>query len=116
MLRLTSKPKGATGMTVKPKRRRKSPRLVLVLPLAVCLAAAPAVGQDWQPELTEQMMRDYDCEVAFFSQVSEREVDGDKNVIAKVHCLDKRTFDALRDSAFKPFEIHPCENPDNRVC
>jgi len=88
----------------------------LILSTALTLAALPAAAQEWQPELTDQMLRLYDCEVAFFSQVAEREVDGNQVVIAKVHCIDKRTFDALRDSAFKPFEIHPCENPDNRVC
>jgi hypothetical protein len=83
-------------------------------------AAAPlpaqAQGRDWQPELTEQMLRDHDCEVAFFSQVSERMVGGDLVTIAKVHCIDERTFDAYRDSAFEPFEVHPCENPDTRAC
>ncbi|MEO3431015.1 hypothetical protein AAFN88_19330 [Pelagibius sp. CAU 1746] len=86
--------------------------------LALPLAAQPAGAQQdgWQSELTEQMQREYDCEVAFLSQVAERSVNGDLVILAKVHCLDKRTFDAYRDSAFGPFEIHPCENPDNRVC
>jgi len=100
-------------MTVKSSRWQKA----LILSTALILAALPAAAaQEWEVELTDQMLREYDCEVAFFSQVAERSVDGDLVVIAKVHCIDKRTFDALRDSAFKPFEIHPCENPDNRVC
>ena len=92
---------------------------VLVCALAVLSAPLPLVAQDaagWQDSLNEQMLRDHDCEVAFLSQVAEREVNGDLVILAKVHCIDKRTFDAYRNSAFKPFEIHPCENPDNRVC
>lgn len=88
--------------------------LCLALPLAVPPAAAQEDG--WQAELSEQVLRDYDCEVAFLSQVAERMVNGEQVVLAKVHCIDKRTFDAYRDSAFEPFEIHPCEDPDNRVC
>ena len=84
--------------------------------LSFALAPFPALAQDWQPELTDQMLRDHDCEVAFFSQVTERTVNGDLVVLAKVHCIDKRTFDALRESALKPFEIHPCEEPDRRAC
>ena len=89
---------------------------VLLWLLAAAVAPLPAVAQEWQVQLTDQMLRDYDCEVAFFSQVGERMVNGDQVVLAKVHCVDKRTFDAYRDSAFEAFEIHPCENPDNRVC
>jgi len=89
-------------------------------PLVMALAVAPfplcAQEPEWQPQLAEQMLREYDCEVAFLSQVAERTVNGDLIVLAKVHCIDKRSFDAYRDSAFEPFEIHPCENPDNRVC
>lgn len=90
----------------------------LALCLAVPLAVQPAQAQEegWQSELTDQMLREYDCEVAFLSQVAERSVNGELVVLAKVHCIDKRTFDAYRDSAFVPFEIHPCEDPENRVC
>lgn len=96
--------------------------LGLALGLVAGLAAAtmpalPSRAEDeWQKQLTDQMLHQYDCEVAFFSQVAEREVNGDTVVLAKVHCIDKRTFDAYRNSSFKPFEVHPCENPDNRVC
>ncbi len=78
--------------------------------------AAQGAEEEWGPLLTDQMLMEYDCEVAFFSQVAERNVNGDLIVIAKVHCQDKRTFDAYRASRFEIFEIHPCENPDNRVC
>ncbi len=79
-------------------------------------AAAQNAQDDWGPLLTDQMSLEYDCEVAFFSQVAERDVNGQVIVIAKVHCQDKRTFDAYRPGSFELFEIHPCENPEHRVC
>lgn len=90
--------------------------LVAGLGAAALLAPLAAVAQEWQKQLSDQVLSEYNCEVSFLSQVAEREVNGDLVVLAKVHCVDKRTFDAYRDSSFKPFEIHPCENPDNRVC
>ncbi|MGD1879305.1 MAG: hypothetical protein ACFB13_17600 [Kiloniellaceae bacterium] len=93
-----------------------APLGALMLALATVVAPLPASAQEWQEQLSEQVLREYDCEVAFLSQVAERVVNGEQVVLAKVHCLDKRTFDAYRDSAFAPFEIHPCEDPNNRVC
>jgi len=97
-------------------RKLVTPVGALLLGLSFAAAPLPVLAQEWQKQLTDQMLREYDCEVAFFSQVAERTVNGDQVVLAKVHCIDKRTFDAYRNSAFNPFEIHPCENPDNRVC
>ena len=98
--------------------RRVLPCALSILAVLFAAPVLPLRAQDagWEQQLTEQMLREYDCEVAFFSQVAERVVNGDQVVLAKVHCQDKRTFDAYRDSAFEAFEIHPCENPDNRVC
>ena len=93
---------------------------VITAAIALALSAAPVVAQgpedEWGPLLTEQMAVEYDCEVAFFSQVAERELNGDVVVLAKVHCQDQRTFDAYRPGSFELFEIHPCENPEHRVC
>ncbi len=100
-----------------PCSRTRRPSFLAAL-LAVSVHAAPALAQDpeWGPLLTDQMMVEYDCEVAFFSQVAEREVNGEVIVIAKVHCIDQRSFDAYRPGSFALFEIHPCEIPENRVC
>jgi len=98
--------------------KRFKPLIVSVLAAALLLPTLPLHAQDtgWEEQLAEQVLREYDCEVAFLSQVSERVVNGDQVILAKVHCEDKRSFDAYRNSAFKPFEIHPCDNPENRVC
>ena len=102
-----------------PGSRTRPLAFVSVLSAAV-LAVTPVLGQSseeaWGPILRDQMLVSYDCEVAFFSQVAERNVNGEVIVIAKVHCLDKRTFDAYRPGSFEVFEVHPCENPENRVC
>lgn len=89
-----------------------------VLALCLALPVQPAAAQEdgWQAELSEQILQEHDCEVAFLSQVTERPVNGDAVIFAKVHCVDKRTFDAYRDSAFEPFEIHICEVPEARSC
>ena len=93
---------------------------IMAAVFAAALFASPldtrAAEDEWGPLLTDQMAEEYDCEVAFFSQVAERDVDGNVVVLAKVHCQDKRTFDAYRPGSFEVFEIRPCENPDNRVC
>ena len=88
----------------------------IVLALSAPPVAAQGAEDEWGPLLTEQMAVEYDCVVAFFSQVAERELNGDVVVLAKVHCQDKRTFDAYRPGSFELFEIHPCENPEHRVC
>ena len=93
-------------------------------PLIASLAAAalvivptlPGRAADWEAELSDQAMDDFQCKVAFFSQVAEREVDGNRVIIAKVHCEDKRTFDAYRGSDFESFVLSPCEDPALRTC
>jgi len=99
-----------------PRNWRPALGLAAGMAAATLLAPSGGAADEWQTKLNEVMLRDHDCEVAFLSQVAEREVNGDLVILAKVHCVDKRTFDVYRESAFKPFEIHPCENPDNRVC
>ena len=78
-------------------------RVLLGLLLGAGLAQAAAAG--W----------DHDCMVAFFSGVIEREVDGKPVIIAKAHCEDGRTFDALQRDEFEDFEITECET-DEQAC
>jgi hypothetical protein len=86
---------------------------------AVLVAAAlwprPAIGQ-WQAELAGQILEEHDCEVAFVSQVKESENQGRRILAAKVHCLDKRSFDALRSDDFEPFQFNECESPEAKSC
>ncbi len=89
--------------------------LVVVLALAVTLPR-PAAAQAWQSELAEQIAEEQDCEVGFLSHVIERDLDGRLVVMAKVHCTDKRTFDALRTDQFELFRITLCEDPNVGSC
>lgn len=91
--------------------------LVLIVLLALAIALPrPAAAQTWQSELTEQIAEERDCEVSFMSHVVERDIEGRLLVMAKVHCVDKRTFDALRKDELDLFRITLCEDPNAASC
>lgn len=69
----------------------------------------------WQEDLAAQLQWDHDCAVAFFSGVIEREIDGRAMIVAKAHCEDGRTFDAVQRSEFEDFEVTEC-TPDEQAC
>ena len=85
---------------------------------ALALTAAPgaAFGADWHKELSLQIGQDESCEVAFMSQVVERTVNGQRVIMAKVHCEDRRSFDAYRGSDDEAFKFTACEVPDAETC
>lgn len=92
--------------------------LALSILLAAALAAAAHAAQEptWQDELSYEAALVYDCEVAFLSQLVEREADGKQIVMAKVHCADQRSFDAQRLDPFEPFNFSPCEDREKSNC
>ena len=81
--------------------------------MAVVSGAAAA---DWHEELARQIENDESCKVNFVSHVVEREVDGKRLIMAKVHCEDKRAFDAIRASDDHAFEFKACEVPNAETC
>ena len=86
---------------------------------AVLTAGVPAFGANddtWHAELTRQIAMSESCEVAFISQVVEREIEGRRLIMAKVHCEDQRSFDALRTSDDEAFTFKACEVPDAKTC
>jgi hypothetical protein len=85
---------------------------IVLLALAV---GVPAAAQ-WEVELAQQIQDEADCEMAFLSQVVRREVEGRILTMAKVHCLDRRTYDAYRSDESDPFEFKECEPPDAKSC
>jgi len=89
--------------------------LIVVLALAITMPR-PAAAQTWQNDLAEQIAEERDCEVSFLSHVVERDMEGRLVVMAKVHCIDKRTFDALRMDELDQFRITLCEDPDVASC
>ncbi len=75
-----------------------------------------AASSEWAEELTFQIKDEVGCEVSLISQVVERTVGGKRIVMAKVHCEDKRTFDAFRDEEFADFKFNECDPPEQRAC
>lgn len=89
--------------------------LAAALGLAALVGTDPGAGMaqiDWQSDLAAEILILEDCEVGFLTQVIEREIDGREVVMAKVHCTDGRTFDALREDAFAAFDFSICEPED----
>ena len=88
------------------------PRLLAVPTLAalgLLVAVAGWAQADWQAELADEILIMEDCEVSFLTQVIERTLDGREVILAKVHCVDGRTFDASRDDTFAAFSFAICE-------
>ena len=85
--------------------RRMLARSLAVVTLSA--AASPAFA-DWQDDLAAQLRWDHRCLVQYYSGVIERMVDGQLVVIAKAHCDDGRTFDAIQRDELDDFEITEC--------
>ncbi len=85
--------------------------------LVICLTgAATSALAEWQEELTDQIAEELNCEVSFISQVTEREVEGHQVIMAKVHCVDKRAYDAYRGDEYDLFEFRLCGEQDVSAC
>ena len=80
--------------------------------------ATPSLAEEngWQRILSADIEFEHGCEVAYMSQVVEREVEGDLMVIAKVHCVDQRTFDAIRMRSADAFEFKECTLREKQSC
>jgi hypothetical protein len=85
-----------------------------LLALALMVIAWPARA-NWEDDLAAQLRWDHDCVVEFYSGVIERLVEGNLVVIAKAHCEDGRTFDAIQNNELEEFEINEC-TPTEQAC
>ena len=94
-----------------------APLLVPLLAIALGVAT-PSLAEEngWQRILSADIEFEHGCEVAYMSQVVEREVEGDLMVIAKVHCVDQRTFDAIRMRSADAFEFKECTLREKQSC
>ena len=101
-----------------PRRTAIRSVTALLSAVAALLAVSSALAdrRDWGPALTQQILDEHHCVVAFLSQVVEREVDGIEIVIAKAHCEDDRAFDIYREGILRRFQITECEVPDQETC
>jgi hypothetical protein len=86
-----------------------------LLPAAALFATALPALADWQDDLAAQLRWDHDCMVDFYSGVIERLIEGQMVVIAKAHCADGRTFDAIQRDELEDFEITEC-TPTEQAC
>jgi hypothetical protein len=84
-------------------------------PAALLIALATPALAGWQDDLSAQLRWDHQCQVAFYSGVIERLVNGQQVVIAKAHCEDGRTFDAIQHNELEEFEINEC-TPKEQTC
>jgi len=82
-------------------------RLPIALSVFAVLAATPALA-DWQADLRRQMATQEACNVDYFSHVTERQIGNRVLISAKVHCEDKRTFDADWDDQKRQFKVRRC--------
>ena len=76
----------------------------------------PAATSEWAEDLKFQIREELGCEVNLISQVVERVVEQKRIVMAKIHCADKRTFDAFRGEEFADFKFNECDPPEQRTC
>jgi hypothetical protein len=89
----------------------------LLVAALLMLAAAPRLAlAEWEDELRQDARIEIDCVVAFLTQVVVRTEQGRTIVTAKVHCEDKRTFDAKQDGEGLAFKFTPCQDPNARAC
>jgi hypothetical protein len=84
-------------------------------PAAVLIALATPALAGWQDDLAAQLRWDHECQVAFYSGVIERVVNGQQVVIAKAHCEDGRLFDAIQHNELEEFELNEC-TPKEQSC
>jgi hypothetical protein len=77
------------------------------LSILVVLIAGPALA-DWQADLRRQMATQEGCKVDYFSHVTERQIGDHMLISAKVHCEDRRTFDANWDDQKRTFKVRRC--------
>ena len=100
-------------------QRRLFTSLVAVLVGAGIASGAPAAqpeAPEWQEDMSAAIEFQHDCEVAFISHVVERPVEGDLIVMAKVHCVDQRSFDAVRMTRAADFEFKECTLREKQSC
>lgn len=97
--------------------RPKPPAILLAMTLPLLTAAAGQAEQyEWLEELSADIAVIHDCEVAYLSHVVERQGDEGLMVMAKVHCVDQRTFDAFRLRTADVFQYKECTLREKQTC
>ncbi len=89
--------------------------LTLAVLLTVSLGASPASAA-WQEQVAAEAESGLGCDVAYLSHIVERNVEGKPLVMVKVHCMDQRSFDAVRHDRMEPFEFKECTTREKKSC
>ena len=97
------------------RRGVRARMLAGVLPAAALLATTSAPLADWQEDLAAQLRWVHECMVQSYSGVIERLIEGELVVIAKAHCADGPTFDAIQRDELEDFEDTEC-TPTEQAC
>lgn len=81
------------------------------LAVALCISsiAVTPARAGWLDDLALEAKLTEGCEVAYVSHVVERMVGDVQIILAKVHCQDKRVFDASRQDQLSPFRLRRCD-------
>jgi hypothetical protein len=70
---------------------------------------------EWEEDLAAQLLWHLDCTVTLVRGVMEREIEGERVIIAKARCQDGRVFDAIRRHELDDFELTQCRT-DEQAC
>lgn len=85
--------------------------------LAILSGDAMSAGQPrWEGQIAVEALDAVNCEVSFISHIVERDTPAGRVVMAKVHCTDKRSFDALRENDSAPFTFKECTPREQKSC
>ncbi len=93
--------------------------LALACASVASLTATAAISDEankWEAAVTEEIWLEHFCRVTFFSHIVERETKNGKIVMVKVHCEDKRSFDAIRQDTYSPFTFSECTPREKTSC
>ena len=82
---------------------------LMAVKLAIASGHSVAAVPAWQQTLMNLMASEHGCQVAYFTGVVERTIDGRQVLIARAHCEDGRAFDASRDDKSAPFVVRACQ-------
>lgn len=86
----------------------------------LCLISAGSVSADervdWREIVTEDAWLQEACRVAYLSHIVERETESGRIVMVKVHCDDKRSFDAVQSGTDQPFTFSECTLREKTTC
>jgi len=89
---------------------------VFFLSLCVLVLGSTPTLAEWQEQVSAEAEAKLDCDVAYLSHVVERTVDGKSLVMVKVHCMDQRSFDAVRYDRMEPFKFEECTTREKKSC